>query len=98
VEDKILFMDSKNPITVAGKTYPLYSLSLTVTGVYDGSGAPAVSAILNLTPTRVEGGQVEVLPDRAVTFLSSQEADSVTAQVIEGVQAYLQYFIDQRGL
>lgn len=91
-------MNSKNPISTGGKVYPLYSLNLSISGTYDGSGAPMVSAVLGLVPTRVESGEVEVLPERALTFLTSQETDQVTAQVIEGVQAYLQYFIDQKGL
>jgi hypothetical protein len=92
-------MTASNPITIDGKTYDRYSMTLAVSGRYTAPDQPDASVVLTLTPTRFEGDQIEQAAEsRAVLFGSLAVADDDARTAVSEVQAALQKFILAKGL
>jgi hypothetical protein len=92
-------MNATNPITIDGKTYDRYSMTLAVSGRYTAPDQPDASVVLTLTPTRFEGDQIEQAAEsRTVLFGSLAVADDDARAAVSEVQAALQKFILAKGL
>ena len=92
-------MNATNPITIDGKTYDRYSMTLAVSGRYTAPDQPDASVVLTLTPTRFEGDQIEQAAEsRTVLFGSLAVADDEARTAVSEVQAALQKFILSKGL
>ena len=92
-------MNATNPITIDGKTYDRYSMTLAVSGRYTAPDQPDASVVLTLTPTRFEGDQIEQAAEsRTVLFGSLAVADDEARTAVSEVQAALQKFIYSKGL
>jgi len=92
-------MKASAPITIDGKTYDRYSMTLAVSGRYNAPDQPDASVVLTLTPTRFEGDQIEQTAEsRTVLFGSLSVADDDARVAVAEVQASLQKFINAKGL
>jgi len=92
-------MIASNPITIDGKTYDRYSMTLAVSGRYTAPDQPDASVVLTLTPARFEGDQIEQAAEsRTVLFGSLAVADDDARTAVSEVQAALQKFINAKGL
>jgi hypothetical protein len=93
-------MNASNPITIDGKTYPLFSLNLAITGKYKTDGSSDAQVAMRLIPTRLANGQVETADANAIgislgTLAGSDEA---TQQAVAAIQAALQTYLQAKGL
>jgi hypothetical protein len=92
-------MNATAPITIDGKTYDRYAMTLAVSGRYNAPDQPDASVVLTLTPTRFEGDQIEQAAEsRTVLFGSLAVADDEARTAVSAVQAALQKFIYSKGL
>jgi hypothetical protein len=92
-------MNASTPITIDGKTYDRYAMTLAVSGRYNAPDQPDASVVLTLTPTRFEGDQIEQAAEsRTVLFGSLAVADDEARTAVSEVQAALQKFIYSKGL
>jgi hypothetical protein len=93
-------MKATNPIEIDGKSYPLYSLNLIVSGSYDAEGQPDASVVCNLVPTRIEGDMVETAPQNALNIRLGKldQADEPTLAAVTAIHAALQTFITSKGI
>jgi hypothetical protein len=94
-------MNASNPITIDGKTYPLFSLNLAITGKYKAeTGQPDAQIAMRLIPTRIESGQVETADAAAIGISLGTLAgsDTATQQAVAAIQAALQTYLQAKGL
>jgi len=93
-------MQATNPIEIDGKSYPLYSLNLIVSGSYNSAGQPDASVVCNLVPTRIEGDMVETASQHAINVRlgALDQADEQTLTAVTAIHAALQTFITEKGL
>jgi hypothetical protein len=93
-------MTASAPIQIGEKSYPLYSLSLIISGSYNSEGQPDASVVCNLVPTRIEGGTVETSPENAINLRIGKldQADEQTLVAVGAIQSALQQFINSKGL
>jgi hypothetical protein len=95
-------MNASNPITIDGKTYPLFSLNLAITGFYKPeTGQPDANVAMSLIPTRIEDGVVEQASlehRKAVVLGSLSQASAEEQQAIGAIQAALQSYLTAKGL
>ena len=93
-------MIASAPSTIDGKQYDRYALNLIISGSYTPEGQPEASVVCNLTPLRIEDGQVETAPVHAksIRLGTLAVADAETLKAVGAIQAVLQQFIDAKGL
>jgi hypothetical protein len=94
-------MNASNPIQIDGKTYPLFSLNLAITGKYKAeTGQPDAQIAMRLIPTRIANGQVETADSAAIGISLGTLAgsDAATQQAVGAIQAALQAYISAKGL
>ena len=93
-------MIASAPSTIEGKQYDRYALNLIISGSYTPEGQPEASVVCNLTPLRIEDGQVETAPAHAksIRLGTLAVADAETLKAVGAIQAVLQQFIDAKGL
>ena len=94
-------MNASNLIQIDGKTYPLFSLNLAITGKYKAeTGQPDAQIAMRLIPTRIADGQVETA-DAATIGISLGTlagSDQATQQAVAAIQAALQTYLQAKGL
>ena len=92
-------MIASAPSTIDGQTFDRYALNLIISGSYTPEGQPEASVVCNLTPLRIEGGQVETAPAHAksIRLGTLAVADAETLQAVGAIQAALQEFISTKG-
>jgi hypothetical protein len=94
-------MNASNPIQIDGKTYPLFSLNLAITGFYKPTGQPDANVAMSLIPTRIEDGVVEqagLEHRKAVVLGSLSQASAEEQAAIGAIQAALQSYLTAKGL
>jgi hypothetical protein len=93
-------MNASNPIQIDGKTYPLFSLNLAITGKYKADGSSDAQIAMRLIPTRIADGQVETADAAAIGISLGTLAgsDQATQQAVAAIQAALQTYIQAKGL
>jgi hypothetical protein len=93
-------MNATAPIQIDGKSYPLYSLNLIVSGSYDAEGQPDASVVCNLVPTRIDGDMVETAPQHALNIRLGKldQADEPTLIAVNAIQSALQQFINSKEI
>ena len=93
-------MKPTNPIIIDGKTYDLYTMTLTTASRYNSPDQQDASCVLTLTPTRFEGDQIEQSQEnnRTVLFGSLAVADQNAIIAVDEVSAAIQKFIYAEGL
>jgi hypothetical protein len=93
-------MIASAPSSIDSKQYDRYALNLIISGSYDGEGKPEASVVMNLTPLRIEDGQVETAPthSKSIRLGSLAYADEATLACVGAIQAALQQFISEKGL
>jgi hypothetical protein len=93
-------MNASTPITIDGKSYDRYAMTLAVSGRYEAPDQPDASVVLTLTPIRFEGNDCIAAQDhsRTVLFGSLAAADDEARTAVSEVQAALQKFIYSKGL
>jgi len=94
-------MNASNPITIDGKTYPLFSLNLAITGKYKAeTGQPDAQIAMRLIPTRLENGEVITADANAIGISLGTLAgsDQATQQAVAAIQAALQTYLQAKGL
>ena len=93
-------MNASNPITIDGKTYPLFSLNLAITGKYKADGSSDAQIAMRLIPTRLANGQVETADANAIGISLGTLAgsDQATQQAVAAIQAALQTYLQAKGL
>jgi hypothetical protein len=94
-------MNASNPITIDGKTYPLFSLNLAITGKYKAeTGQPDAQIAMRLIPTRLANGQVETADAHAtgISLGTLAGSDQATQQAVAAIQAALQTYLQAKGL
>jgi hypothetical protein len=94
-------MNASNPITIDGKTYPLFSLNLAITGKYKAeTGQPDAQIAMRLIPTRIADGAVETADSAAIGISLGTLAgsDQATQQAVAAIQAALQTYLQAKGL
>jgi hypothetical protein len=93
-------MNASNPITIDGKTYPLFSLNLAITGKYKSDGSTDAQIAMRLIPTRIANGQVETADAHAIGISLGTLAgsDTATQQAVAAIQAALQTYLQAKGL
>ena len=92
-------MIASAPSTIDGKQYDRYALNLIISGSYTPEGQPEASVVCNLTPLRIEDGQVETAPAHAksIRLGTLAVADAETLKAVGAIQAALQEFIQSKG-
>ena len=92
-------MIASAPSTIDGKQYDRYALNLIISGSYTPEGQPEASVVCNLTPLRIEDGQVETAPAHAksIRLGTLAVADAETLTAVGAIQAALQEFIQAKG-
>jgi len=93
-------MNATNPITIDGKTYDKFSLSLAITGKYLPDGTTEASVAMRLIPTRIENGEVITSDAEAkgIALGSISGSDEPTHTAVAEISAALQKFILSKGL
>lgn len=95
-------MIATNPITIDGQIFDRYSLSLAITGKYNGDGTPGACINLLLTPTRIDdSGDVITATDADTSILRgslSEVTDPAEQTAIAAIQQALQIYIQSKGL
>jgi hypothetical protein len=93
-------MNATNPIQIDGKSYPLYSLNLIVSGSYDAEGQPDASVVCNLVPTRIDGDMVETAAQHTLNIRLGKldQADEPTLIAVNAIQSALQQFINSKEI
>jgi hypothetical protein len=93
-------MNASNPIQIDGKTYPLFSLNLAITGKYKADGSSDAQIAMRLIPTRLANGQVETADANAIGISLGTLAgsDQATQQAVAAIQAALQTYLQAKGL
>jgi hypothetical protein len=94
-------MTASNPIQIDGKTYPLFSLNLAITGKYKAeTEQPDAQIAMRLIPTRIADGAVETADAAAIGISLGTLAgsDQATQQAVAAIQAALQAYITAKGL
>ena len=92
-------MIASAPSTIDGKQYDRYALNLIISGSYTPEGQPEASVVCNLTPLRIEDGQVETAPAHAksIRLGTLAVADAETLKAVGAIQTTLQEFIQAKG-
>ena len=92
-------MIASQPSTIDGKQFDRYALNLIISGSYTPEGQPEASVVCNLTPLRIEDGQVETAPAHAksIRLGTLAVADAETLKAVGAIQAALQEFISTKG-
>jgi hypothetical protein len=94
-------MTATTPLQIDGKTYPLFSLNLAITGKYKAeTGQPDAQIAMRLIPTRLANGQVETADANAIGISLGTLAgsDQATQQAVAAIQAALQTYLQAKGL
>lgn len=93
-------MIASAPSTIDNKQFDRYALNLIISGSYTPEGQPEASVVCNLTPLRIEDGQVETAPAHAksIRLGTLAVADAETLKAVGAIQAVLQQFIEAKGL
>ena len=100
-------MNATNPITIDGKTYPLFSLNLAITGSYKADGSQDASIAMRLIPTRIvpatdeAPATVETADSAAIGLLRghlSEVADPAEQAAVAAIQSALQTLFISKGL
>jgi hypothetical protein len=94
-------MNASNPITIDGKTYPLFSLNLAITGKYKAeTGQPDAQIAMRLIPTRLADGAVETADAAAlgISLGTLAGSDQATQQAVAAIQQALQTYLQAKGL
>jgi hypothetical protein len=100
-------MNATNPITIDGKTYDRYSLSLAITGAYKNDGSQDASIAMRLVPTRLvpasdeAPASVETADSAAIGLLRghlSEVADPAEQAAVAAIQTALQTLLISKGL
>lgn len=92
-------MIASAPSTIDEKQYDRYALNLIISGTYTPEGQPEASVVCNLTPLRIENGQVETAPAHAksIRLGTLAVADAETLKAVGAIQTALQEFISTKG-
>ena len=93
-------MNASTPLQIDGKSYPLYSLNLAITGRYLGDGSSDAQVAMRLVPTRIENGEVITADEAAIGIAlgSLAGSDEATQQAVAAIQTALQAYIQAKGL
>jgi hypothetical protein len=101
-------MTASNPIQIDGKTYPLFSLNLAITGKYKAeTGQPDAQIAMRLVPTRLvpatdeAPASVETADSAAIGLLRghlSEVADPAEQAAVAAIQTALQTLLAAKGL
>jgi hypothetical protein len=93
-------MLASKPLQIDGKTYPLFSLNLAITGKYKSDESTDAQIAMRLIPTRIADGAVETADAAAIGISLGTLAgsDQATQQAVGAIQAALQTYISAKGL
>jgi hypothetical protein len=93
-------MNASNPISIDGKTYPIFSLNLAITGKYKADGSSDAQVAMRLIPTRLADGAIETADANAIGISLGTLAgsDQATQQAVAAIQAALQSYLTAKGL
>jgi hypothetical protein len=100
-------MNATNPITIDGKTYPLFSLNLAITGSYKADASQDASIAMRLVPTRLvpatdeAPASVETADSAAIGLLRGhlhEVADPAEQAAVAAIQTALQTLLASKGL
>jgi len=87
------------PNIIEGENYPYYSINLIITSNYD-TGKESGSAVLRLTPTRVDETGIVYKPEHSKSLIlgNLDDLNEPEKTAVQNIYQALQDFINNKGL